>query len=145
MYLCLFASVADCVADVRGAPVVHGASVMHGASQLARQACQAGPARPQLATCDHLEALKTARARCRKTPLPTSHSKNTHGSHPWGGGIYCYIAIKHDPGFANKKKGAFATSGWSRQLQDADTNYATPQPKPTSLTMELLNWVKSWC
>ena len=105
--VCVIASVADCVAAVRGAPVVHGASVMHGASQLARQACQAGLARPQLATCDHLEALKTARARCRKTPLPTSHSKNTHGSHPWGGGIYCYIAIKHDPGFANKKKGGF--------------------------------------
>ena len=26
-------------------------------------------------------------------------------------------------GLQTKKKGAFATSGWSRQLQDADTNY----------------------
>ena len=53
--MCAIASVVDCVAAVHGAPVVHSASVVHGAAQLARQADQDGLARPQLATCYHLE------------------------------------------------------------------------------------------
>ena len=105
--MCAIASVVDGAAAVHGAPVVHGASVMHGAAQLARQADQDGLARPQLATCDHLEAVKRVRARCRKTPPPHIPLQKIPMGPILGGGIYCYIAIKHDPGFANKKKGGF--------------------------------------